>query len=137
MDARALGSGSALMAGTNIQSIARQDFGSGLSLQNQQTIRLYEAGTGGASYASISAPANISGTYSYVLPDSQSAAGQTLLNDGSGNNTWDNLDTDNLLGDGRVSFGAMPGSGSGTGWQALYTASGLNGGGIECLPPCS
>lgn len=40
-------------------------------------------------------------------------------------------DPNNLLRDGPVSGGTLVGSGSGTGWQAVYSASGLNGSGIN------
>lgn len=85
----------ATLAGTETLSnktIASPTVPGDLLLQNpsgsQPTIRLSEDPDNGTNYTQINAAASLASNYTLTLPNAQGLAGQTVINDGSGNLSW-------------------------------------------------
>lgn len=70
-----------LLAGTGAQIIAFNN------ILSKNAIVFEETGVG-TDIITMSAPASISGSYSFTLPATQGSAGQLLSTDGSGNSSW-------------------------------------------------
>ena len=95
-----------------------------------ETIRLKEDVANGSNYVELKAPANIASNYTFTFPSVQAALGQTLVSDGQGGFTFEDVDT---FGGNRVYVSADKGNDANDGItapvqavkKALQIASGL------------
>lgn len=71
------------------KTLASPDVTSGISMKNQAATIWYEQTVNGTNNIGITAPIDmVNASYSMTLPDGQGAAGDTLINNGSGTLTW-------------------------------------------------